>query len=301
MTTQTKKALLIINPAAGSRSAPEVKEAIEKWFDQTQYDFTIYETTGEEDLPKVVSDYLKDDQFDLILAAGGDGTISEVANGVAGSGEPLGIIPVGTSNAIAQELGLPLEIDPVCQIYANNPRKRSFDAILIEGHHYLLHASVGINAQIMNTSRELKNQYGMLAYIWTLVSELRRQPLNTYLLTIDGEDHRVEGIELLLANAAALGIPSLHWGEQIEPDDGIVDVCIVQPQSFADYFRVFLDILLRRPNEDRFINYLKARDTIVVKTGEAEEIDTSGDGEPIDQTPLEAQVVNAYVELLVPG
>lgn len=300
MSSKTQYILAIINPAAGSRSAPQVKEALSTHFSEQATDFTVYETTGEEDLPQVVVDYLAGNAFDMVLAAGGDGTISEVANGMEGADIPLGIIPAGTSNAIAQELNLPLDIDKSVKMYGDNPQTRIFDAIKVDGRHFILHVSVGLNAQIMNTSRELKNQVGMFAYIWTLVSELRNQPVNRYNLKVDGVGHQVKGIELLLANAAALGLPSLHWGEQIDPGDGVIDICIVRPRKFTDYFSLFYDVLRRRPQEDRFISYLSARSSILVESGESSEIDTSGDGESLSQTPLQAHVVPNFVTLLAP-
>lgn len=296
-----KKILVIINPAAGSRSAPQVKISLKEHFDLSTCELTPYETTGNEDLPQVVQKYLHRGQFDFVLAAGGDGTVSAVANGMIDHHIPLGIIPTGTSNALAQELGLPLDIDDTCALYSRDPAITTFDAIKINDRHFLLHVSIGLSAKIMGTDREIKNRWGLLAYIWTLVTTLRKQPLNEYELKIDGSEYRLKGIELLLANAASLGIPSLHWGQHIQPDDGRIDLCLLRPQKWWDYFLVIWDFVRGRPSESRFLQYFPMTKDVVVQSGGSGKIDTSGDGETLGQTPLEAYVSPSFVRLFHEG
>jgi diacylglycerol kinase family enzyme len=106
-----------LNPGSGKNTSDPIKNAISKSFKIAQINFEIYETKKEDDIGDIVKTRLKE-KFDVVVAAGGDGTVSAVISGVVGTTVPLGIIPAGTGNLLAHELGIPLEIEDAVALIA---------------------------------------------------------------------------------------------------------------------------------------------------------------------------------------
>jgi len=166
------KVLVILNPAAGKRDHESVREALTRCFAASRIEYEIYETRKAEKPGEVVRARLRDG-FDLVVAAGGDGTVSDVIDGLVGSPAPLGIIPIGTGNLIARELGIPEDIDEAVSIVASAPHSRKIDAMKIDGRVFALNVSVGISASVIGgTSRKSKNRFGRLAYFVTTILKM---------------------------------------------------------------------------------------------------------------------------------
>jgi predicted polyphosphate/ATP-dependent NAD kinase len=120
------KALVVLNPVAGNSDASIVRQALEENLGNGDWYYEIYETTGQERLADVVRAALGQD-FDVFVAAGGDGTVSGVVNGLIHSKHPLGIIPVGTGNTLARELDIPLNIEDALGILIGEHEVRTID------------------------------------------------------------------------------------------------------------------------------------------------------------------------------
>ena len=109
--------------------------------------------------------------FEMVVAAGGDGTVSAVAEGLVGTETPLGIIPLGTANVLARELGIPVELEGAVRLLAGAHGVTSIDAMKVGEKHYFTQVGVGIDAMmIRDTRREDKRRFGRIAYIWTALT-----------------------------------------------------------------------------------------------------------------------------------
>jgi YegS/Rv2252/BmrU family lipid kinase len=158
--------------------------------------------------------------FDLVAVAGGDGTINEVINGLADSPLPLALIPLGTANVLANELGLPRHAAGIAQtIAAGEPRPIYLGQA--NNRRFAMMLGVGIDARIVEAiDPRLKRATGMLAYVVSGIrSVLRYRPVR-YGLEIDGRSYQAAGIivakghfyggRFVVARAARLDTPSLH-------------------------------------------------------------------------------------------
>lgn len=125
------KALIILNPIAGKKSSGVVSESLRKHFSGV-IDYEVYETKEQDKVGDIVRTRL-DEGFDLVVAAGGDGTVSAVTGGLVGTSVPLGIIPIGTGNILARELGLPIDIDKAVTLIASAPHSRKIDIMSRSG------------------------------------------------------------------------------------------------------------------------------------------------------------------------
>lgn len=290
---------VVLNPVAGRARAADVRAALTRAFDSSAQPLDIYETTGREQLHELVKDAINDGAR-LVIAAGGDGTVSAVVDGVANTGVPLGIIPTGTGNVFAQELDIPLGLDKACRLLAGDHGIKAVDALQIGERFYVLSVGTGADAQaIQLTGREGKRRFGPLAYVWAALKVVVGVQPRHYTIVADGQRTEVRAADVLVTNIATMTGP-LRWGRHIRPDDGQVDICIMRAANFFDFFRVAWDILTPgRPHRKRNMRYLAARESVVVTADRP--MPVQGDGELLGETPLEIQVAPGAVNVMVPG
>ena len=135
-------------------------------------EFEIHETQGGEDLASIVREAVQHEGFDLVVAAGGDGTVSAVANGLVGNDAVLAIIPLGTTNVLARELGVPLDLEASCGLVTGPSSIARVDAMKVGGAYYFTQIGVGIDALMIDDTSEVdKRRIGVFAYVRTMVEE----------------------------------------------------------------------------------------------------------------------------------
>jgi YegS/Rv2252/BmrU family lipid kinase len=238
--------------------------------------------------------------FDMVVAAGGDGTISLVANLVAGSDTALAIVPVGTANTLANELGIPLDPEQACALLAGEHALRSIDGMRVGDRICVLQIEVGIGSlMIRDTPQQAKSRFGQLAYLWVACGALIGNQPERFMLTVDGERHRVSAADVLLANGGTLGMAPFRWGPGILPDDGVIDLCVVSGRTLKDYLGIFWHTLTGQQRSNRKLTYFQARDTITVNA--KHRLPIQADGEIIGQTPLQVRVVPEALRVVVPS
>ncbi len=291
------KIFVVLNPVAGRTRPKEVKKALQRHFKHGDYWLEIYETTGEETVGDVVRQAVVDGA-DRVFASGGDGTVSAVADGLIGTDIPLGIIPAGTANVLAQELDIPLDIDKTCQILAGTKKIRPIDALKVDGRYYLLSIGTGLDAMtIEQTDRKDKRRFGRLAYFASVFKVLIGFQPHRFVITIDGKKKHVRAADVLVTNISTL-IKPLRWGNHIKPDDGKMDIAVVRAKNLLDIMMVFWDMVWPGPpREDRNLRFLSATESIRITAEKPMAV--QGDGELLGNTPVEAEVIIGAVKILV--
>lgn len=289
---------VVLNPVAGRSQAAQVKKALAKYLaSEAANRLRIYETTGAEDVADLVRGAVANGA-ELVIAAGGDGTVSAVVDGLMGFSIPLGIIPTGTTNVLAQELGLPLNVERACQVLVNRPQLRAIDALEFRGRYYLLSVGTGLDAlAVEGTSREGKRRIGRLAYVWSILKVVVGFQPHTFTLILDGKTKRIHAADILLANTSVVTRP-FRWGPHIRPDDGRIDICIMRARNILDILGVVFDIILPdRPRRERNLQYLSAHHSVMVFADRP--LLVQGDGEVIGETPIEVTMVPGAIQILV--
>jgi len=153
-----KRALIVYNPIAGSRS-PLLKQTLQR-LTVHGLQFDLYETRGPGDAEKAVRG--KEQTYDAVVAAGGDGTINEVVNGLQGTNLPLGIIPLGTVNVLALEMGLLKDPETVARTIVFGPA-RSVNVGHVNGRAFLLMVGAGFDGRVVaGVSARLKKSLGQM-------------------------------------------------------------------------------------------------------------------------------------------
>ena len=293
-----KRLLIILNPVSGSSDAEYARHVFQEVFGQARVAYTIQETT-EHDLPDAIIRQAQHDAYTTVVAAGGDGTISAVADALMHHPMQLGIIPLGTGNAVARELGIPRQCEAACRIVLQSQRTRRLDAMRIGNRLYLSHISLGIYAHIIaKTIRRAKRRFGRFAYLWPILQELRDLKTWPFKVTVDGKSHDVQASLLLMANVGAAGLGRLRWGPHVCPDDGTIDVCMVRLPTLSDYASFLWHLWLGHPQQARQMTYLQAKKSVMVETPAA--LPVRADGEIIGHSTVHFQVQPQAVEVIVP-
>ena len=168
---------------------------------------------------------------DVIAVYGGDGTLKDVAAGMIGTDVPLLIIPGGTGNLVARELGIPSEPEAAAALVtAESFATRRIDVGTMAGHPFLLRVGCGVEAWVLrDVSPDLKKQFGKWAYILAAVKTLQEVPAAKYKITIDDEMVIYgTGVGCAVANAGAVGIGGLTLSPGIGISDGRLDVVFLR-------------------------------------------------------------------------
>lgn len=167
----------------------------------------------------------------MVVACGGDGTVSAAAGVLAGTTIPLGVIPRGTANAFATALGIPLDLPGACRVLLAGHERR-LDTALCNDTPMVLLAGLGFEAgMVERASRELKNRFGTLAYVLAGAQQLLSQQPFDARLTIDGSTSELQAAAITVANVApGSSVLAQGFGEVL-PDDGLLEVTVATPAS----------------------------------------------------------------------
>lgn len=167
----------------------------------------------------------------MVVACGGDGTVSAAAGVLAGTDIPLGVIPRGTANAFATALGIPLDLPGACRVLLAGHERR-LDTALCNDTPMVLLAGLGFEAgMVERASRDLKNRFGTLAYVLAGAQQLLSQQPFQARLTIDGSTSELQAAAITVANVApGTSVLAQGFGEVV-PDDGLLEVTVATPSS----------------------------------------------------------------------
>lgn len=293
-----KHMFVVLNPVAGMVTPSRTGKRITQWCEQNGWTYDIYQTREDEDLSKVVKKALAHD-CQAIVAAGGDGTISSVAAGMLGSSVPMVILPLGTGNLLAGDLGVPFDISRSLGLLEAGGRMLMLDAIQVNERICVLNAGLGFSsALIKNTERNAKRKYGFLAYIVGAVRALFGVQPHLFHLVVDNKRLRINASEIHIACGGLFGIQVSMEGVRVVPDDGRVDIFVIKARALSDYLEVFYYILRRKPRQAQKMIYLQAAEMIEIAC--EQNLPFQGDGEVLCDTPVKIRVLPNAIPVLVP-
>jgi YegS/Rv2252/BmrU family lipid kinase len=231
--------------------------------------------------------------FDLVVGYGGDGTQHEIANGVIGTGVPMGVLPGGTGNGFANELGIPGKLQPAVELLCTSHNQRQIDVAQIGEKYFIQRLFTGIEPE-EQTSREMKDKYGTLAYLMRDVKRLGEIQDVPYRLRIDGEEVSVRGHKCYVVNSGKAGT-GLSISANFAVDDGYLDVFMLSkdPKSVGAAADRFLNL----PTEEASLYYWRGQE-IAIDADPSQAVWT--DGEYLGHTPVAVKVIPGGLSIAVP-
>lgn len=289
------KALLIINPKAGRRKTSPLPEIQRVFSAQDTFSLDIHETTGPGNATEAAKK-AAGDGYDLVIAAGGDGSIFEVANGLINCDTCLGVVPVGTENVLAREMGVPLEPGPACE-FMLKAEPRTIDTGLIAGQHFVCFAGIGFDAHVAHRlPPERKKRFGALAYFLTSAQKIagyRKAPRKAK-LTLDGKTQEVEFLILVVSNIRSYG-GGLIPAPQAKIDDGLLDVCVFPNANYVEIMRQMAATKKGKHIDLPGVGYYQAK-SIEIETDSSEQIQLDGDAWP-GESPFKIEAVPSSLKV----
>lgn len=294
------RVFFVLNPVAGTTDAGSAKDLITKYCEERGWEWDIHETQKDDDIRKLVRDRLAGG-VDFVIAAGGDGTVSEVVGGMVRSEVPMGIIPAGTGNNLARDLAIPMDVKAALSLLGDDHAIHHMDVMEVNRKsYYVLNVSVGLTSQVMKkTRRAEKRRFGFFAYLWHAVESIVHTDMNVFNLMVDDKKLRVRASELMVANAKLMGLQPQLDGIDIDPADGRMDIFIVRTQSFREYLALAAAFIFRRkPEDDPTLHYIGAYNTIHIKSQSP--LPAQADGEVIGSTPVEVRLIPDALRIIGP-
>jgi diacylglycerol kinase (ATP) len=289
------RVLAVVNPAAG-QDQPVLK-TLNAVFQEYDLDWDISITKSPGDGQRLARQAVQDG-VELVMVYGGDGSVMECASGLIGSQVPLLILPGGTANVMAHELGLPFDLEEGITL-AVNPESaiRPVDMGQMGNYHFMLRAGMGFEAAMVEgADRELKDRLGLLAYGISALQALADPPIARYRLELDGEVEETEGLACIVANSGHLGARDLVLSPKIDISDGLLDVLVITRADLPSLVSLLASVVARAP-EPPVVEHWQVRQ-VRIEADPAQPVQV--DGEMLAETPVSIQVVPQSVRILVP-
>jgi YegS/Rv2252/BmrU family lipid kinase len=285
-----KDTIVILNPAARGARTQRLREEVEKLACRA----VVCATSGAGQAEALARN-AAEEGYKRIVAAGGDGTINEIVNGIAGHNVALGLLPIGTMNVFASELGLPLNDLSACWKIIERNKTHRVDLPRANRKHFVQLAGVGLDAQaVKETSRAFKRSFGPLSYLISAVQIASRTPP---LLRIESEDAVTkEGSFVLVGNGRLYG-GRFPFFKQAIMDDGLLDVIVFKRLSYIDIIRYLQDVVFTPQISSPEVEYFQTKHFRVTSD---ETVPVEIDGELVGNCPVEFRIQAGGLRVLTP-
>ena len=290
-----KKIHVVVNPASGKNEPIlNVLNDVFHQYDDVEWSISVTKKFGDATEQARVA---AQNGADLIAGYGGDGTQHEIANGVLGTTAVMGVLPGGTGNGFATELGTPKELKPAVELLCSGGQIRNIDVVKMNDIYFVQRLYVGIEPE-EQTSREEKDKYGTFAYAINTYHRARdkKQKEFKYHVVIDGEANDFMASKVYVVNAAKAGTGISVTGKISKPDDGLLEIFLLDNKSLKTLISAGERVVhLDTKTANRFI-----------KQGKKISIDTEPDqpvwtdGEYTGRTPISLEVVPGALKVIVP-
>ncbi|MGA2171953.1 MAG: diacylglycerol kinase family protein [Sedimentisphaerales bacterium] len=298
MEKKIKNIHIIINPAAGIGESilpvinASMKEAGIKW------EASITHQAG--DATRFAKAAAKAG-IDALAVYGGDGTLTEAISGLIGSEIPLVILPGGSANVMAAELGIPTDLKEACTLLNQGPLEtKTIDVGQFDKRYFIARISIGFEADVVKgAGRETKNKIGIFAYFLSAARALKKKTKKAvYHLKIDGQEHEVKGLACFITNTGNLGFSNISFDKHIDVSDGFLDVVVLRKANLGLFKLMVVTWLKReRPDNLELVEHWQGKDICVSSSPKQA---AQCDGEVLEKMPFHIKIIPGAIKVLVP-
>lgn len=295
-----RRAILISNPKTGRYGArrPPQLEALCDYLREHDLEVELVSTTGPGDATRIAAGS-RDQGFNEVIVAGGDGTINEVLQGLIGTGARLGILPTGTGNVLARELKLPLNSRQAAEVIARGRTQEIYAGCAINHdlgrrRYFLLMAGIGLDASVVSRVHPgLKKRIGKAAFWYSGLSQLADWQPIPFEIEVDGKSY--EATFAVIGKAAGYG-GELAVTPRARIDQPEFEICVIESRSRLRYLRL-LSYVMRGgiPADKHGIRFLRAT-RAQARGNTAVQVD----GELIGNLPMTFEIAPQTIEVIVP-
>ncbi len=293
----TRRILLVANPKSGQGDSglPEFVTLLEA----AHYTVVQRELQPDTEMTSYTSDV---EDFDLVVAAGGDGTVSSVAYAIRYKNIPLLAYPAGTANLIAQNLNLPRTPQELVAVIEQGKTSRvDIGEVEVKGEKngFCILAGAGADAAMIRDSEDLKDKFGALAYVMSAMKQISPKK-TTFKLVIDGVPREFEGIGVMVANFGMANY-RLPITSDISPNDGRFTVLLLRAGNILRLVPNLIDSVRAKLNlgDPLFSSNLETIEAREVEVDAIEPFPLQYDGElHVETTPFKARILPGAIRFL---
>jgi YegS/Rv2252/BmrU family lipid kinase len=290
------RALAIINPVTGRIPTESIEADLRYEAHRRGIELQIERTQRAGHAIALAADAV--DSVDVIVAVGGDGTVSDVVTGSIEAGTPVGIMPGGSTNIIARELGIPRDLSKAAAIALGDGEIAQIDVARAGETTFMHMAGAGFDAAIMAaTPSKWKRRIGWLAYIPAAARHLNA-PRFTAKLSIDGVDTEDRARLVLCAVGGSIIHPRFRVGEGIDRTDGMLDVLVFDPPGLVGTLSCLGWIIAGHPGRSRWLNQRRGRSVVIAADLE---VPFEVDGDFVGYLPVDIAMLDRQANVLVPA
>ncbi|MGH7558281.1 MAG: diacylglycerol/lipid kinase family protein [Gemmatimonadota bacterium] len=288
---------LVYNPVSGSGAGQRAAGRARAELERRGYAVLAHPTSRDE--PTIEIARRAAARVDRVIAMGGDGTVTDVAAGILAAGRdvPLAVVPVGTANILALNLGIPDALDAAIDL-AVGGRIAPIDVGRVNGEVFLLTVSTGLHAEMVaRADRESKRRWGVAAYGmagWKANQEV--EPAR-HRVTCDGVNEEFEVTMMQVMNCGAVFRRAWELAPGISPIDGRLDVLAYRAASIPEYMLAATQVLRGAPTTTDLVEHRRA---VRVTIATDPPVRVQRDGEPAGHTPVEIDLLPLALPVVMP-
>lgn len=292
-------ALIVTNPAAaraGGRGLAEARRRLEA----RGFRIVVESTGATGDGERLAREAVAGGAH-VVIAHGGDGTVMDVVAGMVGTGRPLGLLPGGTGNVLAGNLGISRSHVAAAETIAAGAT-RTIDlgrlTTAAGSRYFAVNCAAGFAADLMaETAQHHKRRFGVAAYVARAIVMATRLARAATRVEVDGVVHEGHAVTVLVANCRHIVPRLLPLAGDIAPDDGVLDVAVLDAASTASALRLVWRMVQRRPDADAGITIYHGRR---VRVTSEPVLPVEADGEALGTTPMSVELLPRSLTVLAP-
>ncbi len=291
--------LLIINPTAGRDTPLRIEGAMRDSLARRAIDATVSTalTRSQDDATETAREARG--HFDVVAAVGGDGTVRDVAAGLRDTPMPLAIIPNGTANVLAADLGIPILLRNAMDLIGPGARTVPLDLGEVNGRPFVLNVGAGYAARvILNTPGVWKRRVGYLAYLPAAVRAAFARDRAHATITVDGVRHEERAQVIFVANSGGVGGRLVQIAPGVRLDDGLFTVVAIAPRSPVALLDAFVRMAAQRHEAIPGAQFWAGKEITIVCDPP---LPLQADGDDAGMTPCTIRVLPAALRVIVPG
>ena len=289
---------MIVNPI---KVPDDFRRTVESAVTERGVDIALWLETTEDDAGVTMAQRAVKDAVDLVVVAGGDGTVRIVCAELAGTDIPVAVLPAGTGNLLARNLGISLDMDDaLAEVFDGTERR--IDSVLIEGDElttdrFVVMAGLGLDAAIIaDAPDDLKKRVGWAAYVVSTIRNLNSPSVRVEITVDDQPPVRHRARTVVIGNVGTLqaNIPLLP---DAVPDDGLIDAVVLSPRRITQWPRLALSLVVKSMREQHVQRFTGRR----IQVTAAKTVRRELDGDTIaDGRSLSASVDPSALVVRVP-
>lgn len=272
---EQKRALLIINPISGTSRKEGLEEKVVQRLGECGIGVVTSRTTCAGDATRIAREGV-DKGFDIVIAAGGDGTVNETANALCDSGVSFGIIPCGSGNGLARHLGIPVDVRASLDIIVDG-RTELCDHGVVNGLNFFCTFGMGFDAAVSHKFAASKHR-GKLTYISNTFREYINYKPDEYVITANGRVITDRAFVVAVCNASQYG-NNAYIAPQASITDGLLDVTIIHYGNLLSTALVGLDLMSGSIDHNMLIHTFRTRSLTIERKNQGA---VHVDGEPME-------------------